>query len=81
MRPKKKIIRLKGKAREDLFTKVFERDDYTCQNPECPGGFPIDKAPHHIEKLSQGGSDVEKNLITLCIYCHGKEHGNNYVRS
>jgi 5-methylcytosine-specific restriction endonuclease McrA len=78
--PKRKRIRLKGPALQALFEAVIERDNYTCQNKGCPGGYPLD-IPHHIKKRSQGGSDTMENLTTLCIHCHGKEHGSNYIRS
>ena len=78
--PKTKRIRLKGKKLYDLYERVFERDNYTCQNPDCPGGWQLDKAPHHVIFKSQGGSDTEENLLTLCLYCHGKAHGRTLVK-
>ena len=74
-------IRLKGPKLYKLYEEVFERDEYECQNPDCPGGWPIDKAPHHRIPKGRGGSDVADNLQTLCLYCHGQEHGVNYVKS
>lgn len=76
---KRKPIRLKGKELSDIYQKAFERDEYTCQDNKCPGGYPIDRAPHHIQYKSQGGSDTMDNLITLCIHCHGKAHGVNRI--
>jgi hypothetical protein len=39
---------------------------------------------HHLVARSQGGSDDETNLITLCVECHGLLHGvdwqNNHPR-
>lgn len=58
---------------------VLERDEYTCQDPDCPGGFPLDP-PHHIIFKSQGGEDTMENLITYCRHCHGKRHGLNYIK-
>jgi len=77
--PKKKPIRLKGKKLSKLIKAVLERDDFSCQEPSCPGGFAIDY-PHHIVLKSQGGEDSEQNLITLCHFCHGRRHGINYVK-
>lgn len=76
---KNKPIRLRGKKLKTLQTYVLERDNYSCQGNDCPGGFPLDR-PHHIVFKSQGGSDTMENLITLCRHCHGKKHGINYVR-
>ena len=30
---------------------------------------------HHIKRRSQLGGDMIRNLITLCVGCHGKCHG------
>jgi 5-methylcytosine-specific restriction endonuclease McrA len=30
---------------------------------------------HHIVYRSQGGGDVDDNLISLCVDCHNKSHG------
>lgn len=75
---KEKKIRLKGKALRDLFEKVLERDNYTCQGKDCPGGFPLDM-PHHIIHKSCSGQDISSNLITLCRHCHSKAHGIKVV--
>jgi 5-methylcytosine-specific restriction endonuclease McrA len=77
--PKNKPIRLKGMKLYDLYEAVYERDNWTCQGEDCPGGWPLDKAPHHKIKKSQGGSDTMENLATLCIHCHGKAHGVNRI--
>lgn len=77
--PKNKRIRLKGKALKDLFEKVIKRDGWECQAPFCRDlhyRSAID-VPHHIKFRSQGGSDVEENLITCCRYCHRFIHANN----
>lgn len=52
---------------------VLARDDYTCQ---CCKGKHKDKKleVHHIVFRSQGGSDDESNLITLCHTCHKALH-------
>ena len=47
------------------------RDGYTCQN--CK----MSKTPlhvHHIRFVSEGGSDMPDNLITLCESCHENLH-------
>jgi hypothetical protein len=52
---------------------VLTRDNYICQH--CKGKSK-DKHlnVHHIIFKSKGGSDDEKNLITLCKTCHDKVH-------
>ena len=30
---------------------------------------------HHLTPRSDGGTDAETNLVTLCFACHGKAHG------
>ena len=74
---KRSPVRLKGAKLKALILSVLERDNYTCQGEKCPGKFALD-SPHHIIFKSQGGSDTEDNLITLCRYCHGKRHGITY---
>lgn len=53
---------------------VLNRDDYTCQC--CKGKRKDSKLEvHHIVFRSQGGSDNQENLITLCHTCHSLLHG------
>ena len=70
---KNKPIRLKGNAKKELNDRVLKRDEYTCKNPHCEDGWPLDIS-HHVVKKSQSGSDIESNLTTLCIPCHAKIH-------
>lgn len=52
---------------------VLNRDNYTCQY--CKGKHKDSKLEvHHIIFRSQGGSDKEDNLITLCHTCHKRLH-------
>ena len=56
---------------ENTKAKVLNRDNYTCQC--CKGKRKDSKLEvHHIMFRSQGGSDEEENLITLCHTCHWK---------
>ena len=50
---------------------VLNRDNYTCQ--VC-GKKNTRLEVHHIVYRSQGGTDDENNLITLCEDCHDKVH-------
>lgn len=58
---------------ENTKAMVLNRDDYTCQH--CKGKRKDSKLEvHHIIFRSQGGSDEESNLITLCHTCHKTLH-------
>lgn len=53
--------------------KVFERDDYTCQDCDQKGG---ELQAHHIKSWSEH-PDQRLNLengLTLCRECHSKRH-------
>lgn len=59
---------------ENTKAMVLNRDNYTCQC--CKGKHKDSKLEvHHIIFRSQGGSDEESNLITLCHTCHKNLHG------
>lgn len=75
--PKRKAIRLKGKEYRSLVLRVFRRDRWTCKNPLCRKTRNL--TPHHIIKRSQGGSDTEDNMITLCVKCHDEIHNMRIV--
>lgn len=52
---------------------ILNRDNYICQC--CKGKHKDSKLEvHHIVFRSQGGSDEESNLITLCHTCHSNLH-------
>ena len=52
---------------------VLSRDNYTCQY--CKGKRKNSNLEvHHIVFRSQGGSDNQENLITLCHTCHSLLH-------
>ena len=52
---------------------VLYRDNYNCQH--CKGKSKDKRLDvHHIVFRSQGGSDDEKNLLTLCKTCHVQLH-------
>lgn len=58
---------------ENTKAMVLNRDNYTCQ---CCKGKRKDSRleVHHIVYRSEGGSDEESNLITLCHTCHKALH-------
>ena len=58
---------------ENTKAMVLNRDSYTCQC--CKGKHKDSKLEvHHVVYRSQGGSDEESNLITLCHTCHKDLH-------
>ena len=50
---------------------ILHRDKYTCQ---CCSKKNTRLEVHHIIYRSQGGTNDENNLITLCEDCHSKVH-------
>lgn len=50
---------------------ILHRDNYTCQ---CCGKKNCRLEVHHIKFRSEGGTDDEENLITLCKECHDGVH-------
>lgn len=58
---------------ENTKAMILNRDNYICQC--CKGKHKDSKLEvHHIVFRSQGGSDEESNLITLCHTCHKNLH-------
>ena len=55
---------------------ILHRDNYTCQ---CCGKKNCRLEVHHIKFRSNGGTDDEENLITLCKECHDKVHAGTVV--
>lgn len=49
---------------------VYRRDGYACALCSDPRHLQI----HHYIPRSEGGSDSEMNLITLCHVCHAMAH-------
>ena len=55
---------------------ILHRDNYTCQ---CCGKKNCRLEVHHIKFKSDGGTDDEENLITLCKECHDGVHDGTVV--
>ena len=55
---------------------ILHRDNYTCQ---CCGKKNCRLEVHHIKFKSNGGTDDEENLITLCKKCHKGIHDGTVV--
>jgi len=74
---KNKLLRTNAKFRE-WRTKVFERDNYTCQRCglKSKKGERIILHPHHIIFLSQAPELAYEldNGVTLCADCHQEVH-------
>lgn len=60
--------------------KVYDRDNYTCQNCGAQGGGQYGNAElhaHHIVPKSKGGTHEVSNLKTICNECHSAIHNEN----
>lgn len=57
---------------------ILHRDNYTCQ---CCGKKNCRLEVHHVKFKSNGGTDDEENLITLCEDCHKGVHAGTVVLS
>lgn len=55
---------------------ILRRDNYICQ---CCGKKNCRLEVHHIKFKSNGGTDDEENLITLCEDCHKGAHAGTVV--
>ena len=54
---------------KEYMNDIFERDNYTCQNPYCFNNRSDDLVRHHIEYDKT--KCAPKDIITLCRVCHG----------
>ena len=57
---------------------ILHRDNYTCQ---CCGKKKCRLEVHHVKFKSNGGTDDEENLVTLCEDCHKGVHAGTVVLS
>ena len=55
---------------------ILHRDNYTCQ---CCGKKNCKLEVHHVKFRSNGGTDDEENLLTLCEDCHKGIHDGTIV--
>jgi hypothetical protein len=53
---------------------ILERDGHTCRRCFRDKGH---LQVHHIVPKSEGGSEADENLITLCRPCHAVQHPEN----
>lgn len=59
---------------KQLKQQILERDNYTCQNPNCEHKTDLLDV-HHIDYDKQNNS--LENFVTLCDNCHMKTNGKN----
>lgn len=62
----------KSKVPLGIKTQVLHEAAYQCSNPICRSLITLDI--HHIEKISEGGTNSSENLIALCPNCHRRYH-------
>ena len=60
---------------KELKQLILERDNYTCQCPDCRIENPKTLDVHHIDYDKQNNNP--ENLTTLCHSCHAKTNGKN----
>jgi 5-methylcytosine-specific restriction endonuclease McrA len=63
-------LRLDPVSYHRLWEEILKRDRWRCQH--C--GSMSELQVHHIQSRSRLGEDSEKNLITLCAWCHKRIH-------
>src|SRR3989337_2208278 len=59
---------------EETKQQILERDNYTCQDPNCEHKSNTLDA-HHIDYDKK--NNIPENVITLCRSCHMKTNGKN----
>lgn len=52
---------------------ILHEAGYRCANPACRMVLAMNL--HHLDPVSQGGSNTFDNLIALCPNCHALHHG------
>ena len=54
---------------------------YLIDHPNCENcGKPSTEVHHKLPKV-MGGTEIDTNLIALCLDCHNRFHENGYTRS
>jgi hypothetical protein len=56
----------------DIRKLVLHEGGYLCGNPVCRTPLTLDI--HHLDPVSNGGSDAPDNLLALCPNCHTSHH-------
>lgn len=68
------VIKEEIKCGDPIMIEIKEKQNYTCQECGLKPESTKKIVAHHIKPLSSGGEHSMNNLITLCVYCHRKEH-------
>lgn len=73
------LERLERRERAAAMRQARKRDDHKCH--QCGSRGPLHV--HHKRHRSRGGSNRPRNLVTLCVDCHTKEHPKraDFIRS
>ena len=89
--PKKKPVRLKGKAYTRLRWDAFDRAGGFCEvilpdgkpcnvwAPFRQGGVILGELSHIVHR-SRGGSDTLDNVLWSCMKCHRQKHGPQWSK-
>lgn len=56
----------------DVKTQALHEAGYRCSNPACRTILTIEI--HHLDQVSEGGSNEVENLLALCPNCHTLHH-------
>lgn len=56
----------------DVKALVLHEAGYRCANPACRTILTIEI--HHLDRVSEGGSNTPENLVALCPNCHALHH-------
>ncbi|MGE5733963.1 MAG: HNH endonuclease [Acidobacteriota bacterium] len=73
MRAKQKGVRWESDSYRQLCREILQRDGWRCQNCGSRENLQV----HHKEFRSHLGQNDEQNLITLCLSCHRRVHGQS----
>jgi len=63
------------KITSDTRQLVLHEAGFRCANPVCR--TPLTIEIHHLDYVSDGGSNAPDNLIPLCPNCHALHHGGH----
>ena len=63
---------------DDIRRQVLIEAGYRCGVPTCRNILAIDL--HHMEEVSEGGSNDPSNLLALCPTCHALYHRGTYSK-
>ena len=62
---------------DDMRQRIFERDEYKCQDCGAVDNLSID----HITPVSKGGATEDENLEVLCIPCNSRKRDRDRKRN